>query len=73
VPNRYKVTLQDQRGEIVEPVYVVNWDPVKVPADEVAKLCAAEFTVKSGKTSDGKGYKRVFAGLSAQLLQEQAA
>lgn len=68
MPFDYKVTLQDERGQVVETDYRVNWDPKKVDSHEVAKLCAAQRTVESGH-KDRETYNRMFAGISAQLVE----
>lgn len=65
----YKVQLQNGAdGTISEQDIYVRWDPEKVPADEVARACAAQYTVAGGKNPGG-GFRFPFAGLTA-ILQE---
>lgn len=66
MPFKYKVQLQNRRGEIAEVDYTVQWEPGKVSAEEVARACAAQATVASGATQDG--YKNLVVGLSAILV-----
>ena len=62
----YLVQLQRADGQIVEKEYKVHWDPTKVPAEDVARACAAEMTVASGRL-DNEHYKMPHAGLTAVL------
>lgn len=66
MPFKYKVQLQNRRGEIEEVDYVVQWEPTKVSSEEVARACAAQATVASGASQDE--YKNPVVGLSAILV-----
>lgn len=74
---RYNVTMQRADGQIVEAPYSVQWDPGKVPADEVARACAAEHTCAAGFVGDAQGQRPRMhhAGLSAAVvtLEEELA
>lgn len=59
----YDVTMQRADGEMVYEPYNTGWSPEKVSGEFVARACAAEHTVRTGRTADG--YRMPHAGLTA--------
>jgi hypothetical protein len=66
---KYKVQMHDMAdgmATVVEVDYAVNWRPEIVNSEEVARACAAEYTVGSGRNMDNS-YRLKFTGLSTIL------